>query len=223
MINVIYEDNEILVCMKPAGMATESANIRDKDLISEIRSYLKDRYVGLIHRLDQPVSGLLVFAKTPAAAASLSTQLKTADLCKYYRAEVEGKMEDTGAPVLVTDFLIKDPKTSKAVIVSEQQKDAHGKPARKAMLSYEILSYDPVTDTTSLRIHLMTGRFHQIRAQLSHLGHPILKDVKYGAKKPADPNGSAGIALCAYELRFSHPKTGKQMQFSLPADQLSCS
>ena len=212
----LYEDDEILICEKSAGMATESANIREKDLVSAVRNYLGGNYVGLVHRLDQPVSGLLVFAKTPEAAAKLSRQVQTSDMGKSYLATVEGKLDAAASPVILSDYLIKDAKKKMALVVEEHTKDANGKEAKQARLSYEVLSYDPLTDTTELKIDLLTGRFHQIRAQLSHLGHPILRDVKYGAKKPADPEGSAGIALCAYSLSFHHPKTGEEMHFQIP-------
>ena len=93
-------------------------------------------------------------------------------------------------------------------------KDPAGHAAKCARLTYEVLSYDPAIDTTTLKIRLLTGRFHQIRAQLSHLGHPIVRDRKYGAKKPA-ADSAAGIALCACELRFLHPKTKEEMVFTL--------
>lgn len=212
----VYEDEEILLCEKPAGLATESANIRAKDMVSEVKTYLQGGYVGLVHRLDQPVSGLLVFAKTPAAAASLSRQVQNGDMKKTYLATVEGKLENTGAPVILTDYLTKN-KDGRATVV---QKDYPSGKALLAKLSYEVLSYDPKTDTTDLQIDLLTGRYHQIRAQLSHIGHPVLRDVKYGAKKPADPNGPAGIALCAYALSFHHPKTGEVLHFQIPSRSL---
>lgn len=216
----LYEDDEILICEKNADVATESANIREKDLVSLVREYLGGAYVGLVHRLDRPVSGLLVFAKTPEAAAALSKQVQTADMGKTYLATVEGKLEATPSPVLLSDYLIKDAKQKMALVVPEHTKDANGKAAKPARLSYEVISYDPLADTTALKIDLLTGRFHQIRAQLSHLGHPVLRDVKYGAKKPANPEGPAGIALCAYSLSFHHPKTGEKMHFQIPNKSL---
>ena len=215
-MNPFYEDEEILVCEKPAGMATESANIRAKDMVSEVKSYLKGGYVGLVHRLDQPVCGLLVFAKTPAAAASLGKQVQNGDMKKTYLATVEGKLEPTAEPVLLTDYLTKNTDGKAAVV----QTQSGVRRAVLAKLRYVVRSYDPMTDTTNLQIDLLTGRYHQIRAQLSHIGHPILRDVKYGAKKPADPDGPAGIALCAYALSFHHPKTGEVLHFQIPSRSL---
>ena len=213
-MNILYEDNEILVCVKPEGIATQSADVRAKDMVSMVNEHVKG-YVGLVHRLDQPVSGLLVFAKTPAAAASLSKQVQGSGMGKCYRAVVEGRVDETDAPVILTNCLIRDAKAGKAVVVPPGRKDAAGKPAKEARLTYELLSYDEAADSSTLFIRLQTGRFHQIRAQLAHIGHPVLRDVKYGAKKPADPNGPAGIALCACELSFLHPATGESMHFTL--------
>lgn len=212
-LNILYEDNSILVCVKPAGVATESANMRTPDMVSMAKSYLKPaKYLGVVHRLDQPVSGILVMAKTQAAAASLSKQLQGDDMGKYYTATVEGEITDSD-PTLITNYLIKDSKVGKALIVSENQKGPDGKPAREAKLTFEIKSYNPENDTTELLVKLLTGRFHQIRAQLSNMGHPILGDVKYGAMTDRYPKGQ--IALCASELHFKHPKTMKDMKFTI--------
>lgn len=219
-MEIIYEDEEILVCVKEAGIATESASVRDRDLFSLVKAHVNGRYIGMVHRLDRPVSGLLVFAKTPDAAASLSQQVQDEEMGKDYLAIVEGKLEETPEPVILTDYLIRNTRESCAEVVTEHAKDANGKRAKRAQLSYEVLFYDAEEDLTTLRIHLLTGRFHQIRAQLSHLGHPVKGDTRYGAKKPADPKGSAGISLCAYQLRFLHPKTKEKMVFQLPPDVL---
>ncbi|MCR5269032.1 MAG: RluA family pseudouridine synthase [Lachnospiraceae bacterium] len=230
-MKILYEDNDILVCEKEAGLPTQSASVRSADLVSQIRQHLNGAYLGIVHRLDTPVSGLLVFAKTKKAAASLSKQAQESALPdpkaqghgmhKQYLATVEGLVEKS-APVILTDYLIKDGKNNMAVIVSEGRRDAQGKPAKCAKLSYEVLSYDEKTDTTTLNIRLLTGRFHQIRAQLSHMGHPIVGDVKYGAanKKPAASKETAGIALCAYDLTFVHPATGELMHFQIPNSSL---
>ncbi|MBR4168660.1 MAG: RluA family pseudouridine synthase [Lachnospiraceae bacterium] len=219
-MNILYEDNDLLVIEKPAGMPTQSASVRAADLVSKIKTYLGDTYLGIVHRLDTPVSGLLVFAKTPAAAASLSKQAQGDQMCKHYTAIVEGKVEQTAEPVILTDYLVKDSTKNMALIVPKNTKDAHGKSAKCAKLSYEVRAYDDKADTTTLNIQLLTGRFHQIRAQLSHLGHPILYDVKYGAKKPAASKETAGIALCAYDLVFIHPSTGEKMHFQIPNSSL---
>ncbi len=202
------------MCEKPAGLATQTANVRETDLVSEIRQYLNNGYVGVIHRLDRPVAGLLVFAKTPSAAASLSKQVQTEDMGKTYLAFAEGRIRQTDDPVLLENFLLHDRKRSVAVVVPDKEA-ANRKDCKRARLTYRVLSYDDTEDVTKLEIRLQTGRFHQIRAQLSHIGHPVLGDVKYGAKKPAASEETAGIALYAYQLRFMHPVTGKEMFFQM--------
>lgn len=212
-LNILYEDNDILVCVKPAGIATESANIRTNDMVSLIKQYLGkgNPYLGLVHRLDQPVSGILVFAKTSEAATNLSKQLQTSDMGKHYSATVQGEIQN--GTYTLRDYLVKDGKKNKALVVSRNQKGPDGKPAKEATLNLTVLSYDPNEDTTIIKVKLLTGRFHQIRAQLSHFGHPILFDVKYGAKAAKDKRD--GIALCADELHFKHPRNGKIMDFSI--------
>lgn len=264
-LNIIFEDNDILVCVKPAGIATESANIRTPDMISMVKSYLlqssfnrsghsdselkfsqqsigiavnkSEPYVGLIHRLDQPVSGILVFAKNPAAAANLSKQVQTDDMQKHYTAVVEGNFSQfaTSVPnmdilpddsVLLTNYLLKDSKQNKAIIAPKGQKGPDGKPAKEAKLIIEDISYREGADVSILKIKLLTGRFHQIRAQLSNIGYPIIGDSKYGAcmilpdmDKKRLPNcfveNEGGIALCASELAFKHPLSGKYMNYTL--------
>jgi len=215
-MQILFEDQDILVIVKPAGVATESANIRSRDIVSEAKAYLgvPNPFIGLVHRLDQPVSGILVLAKNQRAAASLSRQVQTDQMQKFYKAIVEGKVTAPSENHLLTDYLIKDPKQSKALIVKKGTKGPDGKPAKEATLSYQVLSYDEASDTTTLRIHLHTGRFHQIRAQLSNLGHPICGDSKYGSKKPAAETAT-GISLCAYELSFLHPANGKRLDFHI--------
>ncbi len=219
-MNILYEDKDILVVKKPAGIPTQSASVRSMDLVSMLKNHLGDAYLGIVHRLDTPVSGLLVFAKTPAAAAVLSKQVQNDQMNKQYMARVQGRVDKTSAPVILTDHLIKDAKQNLSRIVPEGTKDAQGKPAKIAKLGYEVLSYDAKEDTTTLSVHLITGRFHQIRAQLSHMGHPVVGDVKYGAKKPAASKETAGIALCAYDLTFIHPASGEKKHFQIPNSSL---
>lgn len=238
IMTILYEDNDILVCIKPAGIATESANIRNADMVSMVKSHLGVApYVGLIHRLDQPVSGILVFAKNPAAAANLSKQVQTDDMQKYYTAIVEGNVLDIDhslpyinvnsvGSITVTNYLIKDNRQNKAMVVDRRRKDFNGKPAKEASLTLEVISYNSEDNTSTLRIHLLTGRFHQIRAQLSNLGHPIVGDTKYDAltnlsgideeKRPSClKNNEKGIALCASELSFKHPRTQLYLSYSI--------
>jgi len=238
MLDIIYEDNSIIVINKPQGLATQSANIAQKDCLSLIKEHLKktgqtktgEPYVGLVHRLDQPVAGLLVFAKNEKAAASLSKQVQTDFMNKKYYALVEGRIEEglaediskEGGEYLLENYIYKDSKNSKAVIVNKNQAKNQNAKVLRAALKYKVEKYYEGEDVTLLDIKLLTGRFHQIRAQLSNLNHPIINDRKYGSQKQllsdcTDRNivSGKGIALKAYELSFRHPDNNKEMTFSL--------
>lgn len=223
-LNILYEDNDILVCHKPAGLATESASVRSKDLVDLVREHLTHNgvinpFIGLVHRLDLPVAGILVIAKNKEAAATLSRQVQTESMGKIYVATVQGHITpdvvpDDDGSYIIKDYLVKDSKSNKAMIVGKDQKGPDGKPAKEATLKLTVLSYDDENNTSLVKIQLLTGRFHQIRAQLANLGHPILYDVKYGADL-ATHNRPDGIALCASELHFRHPTTRKDMKFTI--------
>lgn len=215
-ISIIYEDNDILVCRKPAGLPTQSAKVTTPDLVSELKNYLAEKnenYLAVIHRLDQPVEGLLVFAKNKEAAKNLNEQLKQGEFGKVYYAVAfnqpsiqEGMLED---------YMIKE--GSRAKIVTA---DTPG--AKKAVLHYKLIAAKK--GRVLYEVRLETGRFHQIRAQMAHAGMPILGDKKY-----ADPaiviyseaHGIKNVALCAYKLKLVHPKTGEEMLFvSKPAGEI---
>ena len=206
---ILYEDSQILVCRKEAGMAVQSAGIRQMDLESCLKIYLAGKqpgrvpYLGIIQRLDQPVEGVLVFAKTAEAAAGLSRQLQQGKIKKEYLALVEGCVWE-GAGRL-EDYLEKDGRTNTSRVVS-----CGTAGAKKAVLEYEKAGEDE--GKTLLKIRLFTGRHHQIRVQLAHLGHPLVGDKKYGARMAAD---SRAIGLCAVKTGFYHPKTGKGMEFQI--------
>lgn len=210
-INIIYEDNDIIVVEKPAGMPVQTRSITQRDMVSELKNHLngkngKEPYLGIIHRLDQPVRGIVVFAKNEMAAGELSRQISRECFDKRYYAVVEGYIEDKEQMVL-EDYLIKT-RDNMAKVVQKGTKDA-----KKAVLAYTVLDKDRNKDMTLLDIELKTGRFHQIRAQLSNICHPIAGDVKYGAKP--DKNAERTIALCAYHLGFDHPLKSKRMDFDL--------
>jgi len=222
---IIFEDKEILVCHKPAGLAVENAAIGRMDMVSELKNYLKSPYLGLVHRLDQPVEGLLVVAKTQKAAASLSKQLQQNTLNKEYFAVVCGKPNSENGRLV--DYLAKDNKTRMAKVVNKG--DSEGK---EAILEYDIMqtrnvhaiaepSLEKLSDDaviSLLKIKIETGRFHQIRAQLSNAGTPILGDQKYGNQASAEVSmatGTRNVALCACSLNFKHPVTGKSLSFEI--------
>lgn len=215
---ILHEDNDIIVCRKPAGIATQTARVGQADMVSEISNYLASRkgacgkspYVGVIHRLDQPVEGILVFAKNKTAAAELSRQAAGEEMKKEYLALVCGEnLKEQGE---LTDYLLKDGKTNTSRVVPPEVKGA-----RESRLSYEILE-GKGQQCALVRICLYTGRHHQIRVQMAHAGMPLLGDRKYAdgaAQALAQKLGIRETALCAYRLSFVHPKTGKHMQFEI--------
>ena len=219
---IVYEDEAVLVIRKPAGLATESAGIGQKDVVSELKNYVAKKnpgkmpYLGVVHRLDQPVEGLLVFAKTKKAAENLTAQLGKGTLKKEYLAVVCGKVpENTGRLV---DYLAKEKgmavvrDTADADVQAEKAADAQ---AKKAVLTY--MKKAETEELTLLAVQIETGRFHQIRAQLSHAGFPILGDEKYGSEESKELSREKKIrftALCAASLSFRHPVTGKIMAFT---------
>lgn len=213
---IIYEDKHILVVYKPAGIAVQSAKSTEMDVVFELKNYLKGDYVGLVHRLDQPVEGILVFAKTSSAAAGLSRQTQDGTMEKEYLAAVlaaEG-MEERA---VLTDYLLKDGKTNTSRVV-----EASVKNAKKAVLSYEvqktILPESGTEKIALLKIRLETGRHHQIRVQLANANLPLLGDLKYGSEisqRLSERLGIKEVALCARRLAFKHPKTGKAMEFCI--------
>lgn len=205
MINVLYEDNHLIVVEKEINIPTQADNSGDLDLLTMVKQYLKDKYhkpgnvyLGLIHRLDRPVGGVMVFAKTSKAASRLSEQVRTHNLRKKYYAVVENKIEES---FILKDKLLKNSKTN-MVEVNAKGKDAE--------LSFKLIKR---TNNLSLvDINLMTGRSHQIRVQMAHHGNPLYGDQKYNR------NAKVGeqIALFAYSLSFYHPITKEWLTFELP-------
>ena len=217
---IVYEDEAVLVIRKPAGLATESAGIGQKDVVSELKNYVAKKnpgkmpYLGVVHRLDQPVEGLLVFAKTKKAAENLTVQLGKGMLKKEYLAVVCGKVpENTGRLV---DYLAKE----KGMAVVKDAADVQAEKAADPQAKKAVLTYTKKAETeelTLLAVQIETGRFHQIRAQLSHAGFPILGDEKYGSEESKELSREKKIrftALCAASLSFRHPVTGKTMAFT---------
>lgn len=210
---IIQEDRDLLVCHKPAGLAVESATVGRMDMVSELKNYLKSPYLGVVHRLDQPVEGLLVFAKNQKSAAALSRQLQKNTLSKEYYAAVCGKPIPESATLV--DYLQKDSKTHTAGVVVKGAADA-----KEAVLTYRVLETVSAAETeiSLLQVQIQTGRFHQIRAQLAHAGTPILGDRKYGSAASLAVSQTLGVenvALCACSLEFNHPTTGKTLSFRI--------
>lgn len=218
-LDILYEDNHILVCVKPSGTATQSKSIKSPDMASILKNHIaknsaKDPYLAVIHRLDQPVQGIMVFAKTPFAAKELSRQLQTGGFAKYYRALISGKPPKTSDTL--ENYMKKDGKSNTSCIC---QKGTPG--AKLAKLSYKTVPenehyFTPfnIPGFTELDIHLHTGRHHQIRVQLANIGCPIVGDTKYDQKN-AETSGWQKLKLCSYRLEFTHPRAKKLMNFSL--------
>ena len=213
---ILFEDQDIIVCRKPAGLATQSATVSCPDVESELRNYLKGGELHTVHRLDQPVEGILVFAKDKQAAAKLGAQVQDGRMKKIYHALACGHVKpDEG--VLVND-LIKMKNGLGHVVTETEKKQPQFRDAKRAQLSYRMLHYDDDTDVSMLEICLKTGRFHQIRLQMNHAGFPLAGDLKYGgspAKEAAARLGLSYIALSACKLEFEHPVTGKRMCYEI--------
>ena len=218
---ILYEDKEIIVCHKAAGIAVQSARIGMPDMESTLKNYLvaknpgKMPYLGVVHRLDQPVEGVLVFAKNKKAAAGLTGQITSGSVTKEYLAVTAQKVEKVQGHL--EDYLKKDGKTNTSAVVTPETDGA-----KKAVLDYEVLN--EVSDERTLtgkrilvRIQLGTGRHHQIRVQLASVGCPIVGDTKYN-QELSDTTGWQTIRLCAYKLDFKHPITHKTMHFQLAND-----
>ncbi len=211
---ILYEDTDVLVLHKPAGLAVQSARASVPDLVSQVRNGWieqgrKDPYLGLVNRLDQPVEGILLIGKNAGAAAKLSRQLG-GQMEKYYLALVHGKLlQEAGTLV---DYLIHDHRTNCSCAGG---KDEPG--AKRSELRYRVL--EEWEDRSLLEIHLLTGRHHQIRVQLANAGVPIVGDVKYGASECGTTlyrtKGRGQLCLCAFKVKFIHPRTGKAMSFQV--------
>ena len=212
-LKIIFEDNHIIVVEKPVNIPSQADKTGDIDMLTIIKEYLKEKYnkpgnvyLGLVHRLDRPVGGVMVFAKTSKAASRLSNQVREKQFEKTYLAIVNGKMEqETGT---LKDYMYKDERNNKSKVVPEGTKNS-----KLAVLDYEVLKYSKELNLSVLKINLHTGRHHQIRVQLSSRNHSIYGDQKYGGR-----GHGKQIALWAYELKFYHPITNEKLVFeSIPS------
>ena len=203
-IDIIYEDNHLLVINKPINIPVQEDESKDSDLLSMLKEYLKVKYnkpgnvyLGLVHRLDRPVSGVMVFAKTSKCASRLSNQIREGKLDKIYNAVVENKINSSG---VLENKLLKDNKTNITKV------DDNGKPSK---LEYKLLSSKD--NLNLIEIKLYTGRSHQIRVQLSYNGNPLYGDQKY------NKNAKVGqqLALFAKKIGFYHPITNEYITFEV--------
>ena len=207
-LEVIYEDNHIIVVKKEPNIPSQADKTEDIDMLTIIKQYLKERYnkpgnvyLGLVHRLDRPVGGVMIFAKTSKSASRLSDQVREKIFKKKYLTVVDGKFEQTTG--ILEDYLYKDERNNISKVVSKDKKGA-----KLAKLDYEVLTYNQVKNLSLVKVNLHTGRHHQIRVQLSHANHSIFGDQKYGTRGKGKQ-----IALWAYELTIQHPITKEEMTF----------
>jgi len=196
MLEVLYEDNHLIAVWKPAGQLTQSDQTGDLTLADHTKKYLKEKYrkpgnvfLGILHRLDRPVSGIVLFAKTSKGAARLSLQIRNRDVQKTYRALVSGSLPSSGRLI---NYILRDRRTNTVKIYHQPKPQA-----LQAILSYQVLNHNH--QQSLIQIQLKTGRHHQIRAQLANFGHPIVGDKKYGSHVIYQPNT---IALSAVALGF---------------------
>lgn len=208
MPHILYEDNHLLVVVKPRNMPTQEDKSGDPDLLNTLKQYIKvtynkpgNVYLGLVHRLDRPVGGVMVFAKTSKAASRLSNSIRTRTFDKKYKAVVHGRPQHLQQQL--THFLVKNNRLNKVFSVGE-----HREGAKKAILNYNVI--DTIDELSLIDIELLTGRPHQIRVQFSEIGHPLYGDQKYGAHVN-QPDQQ--IALWSSELSFAHPTTKEQLRF----------
>ena len=208
-LQILHEDEHIIVSYKPAGIPTQTKKLGEQDMVSLLKNHLKGGYVAVIHRLDQPVEGLLVFAKTPFAAKELNKGLQGAGFGKHYKAVLWGV--PTQKKATLEDYLVKDGRTNTSRVCEPSEKDA-----KTAVLSYEVIATgkDDGKDISLVKVKLDTGRHHKIRVQMANMGCPIWGDAKYNTVMVQDRR-FRHIALCAYRLEFIHPKTKKKMEFEI--------
>ncbi len=207
-LKILYEDNHIIVVEKMPNIPSQSDKTGDIDMLTLVKQYIKEKYnkpgnvyVGLVHRLDRPVGGIMIFAKTSKAASRLSNQVREKTFKKKYLAVVDGKFENqTG---ILEDYLYKDERNNISKVVNKEKKNA-----KLAKLEYEVVKYNEVKNLSLVKINLYTGRHHQIRVQLANFNHSIFGDQKYGTRGKGKQ-----IALWAYELTIIHPVTKEEMKF----------
>jgi len=207
-LNILFEDNHLLVVVKPHNIPTCLDNSHDEDFLSILKNYLKvtyqkpgNVYLGLVHRLDRPVAGIMVFAKTSKAAARLTTQIQNHQLKKTYSAVIEGNLSKTN---ILEDYLIKNESTNTSQVTTKEK----GKLSR---LSYEVIAKKD--NLNLVKINLETGRHHQIRVQFSSRNTPLYGDHKYNKLFINDKR--TDIALIASELSFYHPTTKEHLKFRI--------
>lgn len=207
-VEVLYEDNHVIVVYKPANILSQSDITGDVDMLTLVKQYVKEKYnkpgnvyLGLVHRIDRPVQGVMIFAKTSKAAARLSKQIQNHEFCKQYLAIINGNLSEKKGEF--RDYLEKQENGN--TIVTDKE---HGK---ESILKYEVLK--EIDNLSLVNIELITGRHHQIRVQFSSRGYPLVGDQRYGKQD------NKQICLCSYKLSFIHPITKERLTFERYPDK----
>lgn len=212
---ILYEDAYLIACVKPYGVLSQGDKGNDEDMITKIKHYLYDQdtseqaeepYVATIHRLDRPVGGVMIFAKTPETAAKLSDMQQDGEIVKYYQAVITGELPDAEGEMV--DYLLRDGKTNTTKVVKKGERGA-----KRAELYYEVLDVMDTDDGTLsyVLIELVTGRHHQIRAQFASRGCGIWGDTKYNPKFAKTKRKYKQIGLFSSRMEFTHPITGEEI------------
>ena len=212
-IEIRYEDNHIIVVKKQPNIPSQADKTEDMDMLTIIKDHIKQKYdkpgnvyLGLVHRLDRPVGGVMVFAKTSKAASRLSDQVREKVFKKKYLAVVDGKFNsNTGT---LEDYLYKDERNNMSKVVNKEKKNA-----KLAKLDYEVLVYNELKNLSLVKVNLHTGRHHQIRVQFSSRNYPLYGDHKYN--KNFINNNKENLALIAAHLSFYHPVSKELLHFSI--------
>lgn len=204
-LEIIFEDKDILICRKPAGVATQTKRLGQQDMESLLKNYRAKKgeppYIGIVHRLDQPVEGLMVFAKNQQAAANLAKQVQDRVIGKYYYAISTNEAKEKEG--LLEDYLLTDKKINFTQVV-----DAKTNGSKCAKLEYKVLETKEIKTLFDIKLH--TGRQHQIRVQMANAGCPLVGDSKYGQAEDREQ-----LALCSYKLEFEHPTKKIPMKFEI--------
>ena len=213
---ILFEDKDILICRKPAGVATQTKRLGQQDMESLLKNYRAKKgeqpYIGIVHRLDQPVEGLMVFAKNQQAAAHLSKQVQNRVIGKYYYAITTHHIDPYDTEGVLEEYLVTDKKTNFTKVVDVDELKRNGKEipkeAKHAKLEWKCIK--SLSSTVLYDIKLHTGRQHQIRVQMANAGCPLVGDSKYG-----EAVEKAQLALCSYKLEFEHPTKKIPMKFEI--------
>lgn len=213
---ILFEDNDIIICRKPAGVATQTKRLGQQDMESLLKNYRAKKgeppYIGIVHRLDQPVEGLMVFAKNQQAAAHLSKQVQDRVIGKYYYAVSVQELDPYYAEGVLEDYLVTDKKTNFTQAVDMEELKRQGKEipkdAKYAKLEWKRVKMTIFHSLFDIKLH--TGRQHQIRVQMANAGCPLVGDSKYG-----EAGAKNQLALCSYKLEFEHPSKKSPMRFEI--------